>query len=99
RVAQTGWCAVAPGQAVLHWQFSPPSARDRHTAIVDADGNMVQDQALFTDYVINIDPCPSCTETPTGTPPTLTSTPTITRTFTPTPTNTITPCPGCTYTT
>ncbi len=91
RVAQTGWCAVAPGQAVLHWQFSPSAPRNRHTAIVDVDGNMVQDQSLFTDYVINIAPCASCTNTPTFTP---TNTPTITRT----PTNTLTPCSGCTNT-
>jgi hypothetical protein len=64
RVAQIGWCAVAPGQAVLHWQFSPSAPRNRHTAIVDVNGNMVQDQSLFTDYVINVLAAPSPTPTP-----------------------------------
>src|SRR5207248_3716925 len=30
RVAQIGWCAVAPGQAVPHWQFSPSAPPNRH---------------------------------------------------------------------
>jgi hypothetical protein len=91
RVAQIGLCAVAEGQAVLHWQFSPPAPRNRHTAIVDVNGNMVQDQSLFTDYVINVTSCPGCTGTPTFTP-------TNTRTFTPTPTNTPLCAPNCTNT-
>src|SRR5437764_13508305 len=75
----------------MHWPFSPPAPRNRHTAIVDINGNMVQDQCLFTDYVINIAPCPRCTNPPI---PTYANT----RTFTRTPTNTLTPCPSCTNT-
>src|SRR5205823_15071229 len=86
-VAHIGLCAVAPGQAVLHWQFAPSAPRNQHTAIVDINGNMVQDQSLFTDYVINIPPCPSCTNTPTPTN-TATKPPTRTPTSTPTPTPT-----------
>jgi hypothetical protein len=91
RVARMGVCAVAAGQAVLHWQVSPPSQRNRHTAIVDEFGNMVQDQ--FTDYVINVISCPTCTNTPTFTP-------TNTPTNTPTPTGSNTPlcAPNCTNT-
>src|SRR5205814_3451691 len=54
RVAQTGWCAVSPGRAVLHWQFSPPAPPIRDTEIVALDGTLIQNPALFTDYVINI---------------------------------------------
>jgi hypothetical protein len=67
RVAQIGFCAANPGQAVLHWQFSPPAPRNRHTTIVDANGNMVQ--SLFTDYVFNI---VAPTDTPTPAPTTTT---------------------------
>jgi hypothetical protein len=74
RVARIGLCAVAPGQAVLHWQFSPPAPTDRDTWIADFNNNPVQNQALFTDYVINV---LAPTSTPTNTP-----------TSTPTPTNT-----------
>src|SRR5206468_3926066 len=41
RVAQIGLCAVAPGQAVMHWQFSPPAPVTRDTEIVDANGQLV----------------------------------------------------------
>jgi len=68
RVAQTGWCAVAPGQAVLRWQSSPPAPRNRHTAIVDVNSNLVQGQYLFSDYVINVVAVPSPTPTNTPTP-------------------------------
>lgn len=77
RVAQVGLCVLSPGQAKLHWQFSPPSQRNRHTAIVDVNGNMVQDQALFTDFVFNVID-PNATSTPVAT-----STPTITPVSTP----------------
>ncbi len=61
RVAQIGLCAVAPGQAVLHWQFTPPAPITWDTEIVDVNGNVISDRTLFTDYVINI-------VTPTSTP-------------------------------
>ena len=71
RVALIGLCAVAPGQAVLHWQFSPPAPRNRHSDIVNLLGNLVQDQSSFIDYVFNVvDPnaTPTATPTPTNTP-------------------------------
>lgn len=61
RVAQVGLCAVAPGQAVLHWQFSPPAPVTRDTEIADVNYNVISDRTLFTDYIINI-------VTPTSTP-------------------------------
>lgn len=105
RVAQIGLCAVAPGQAVLHWQFYPFDPFSRDTEIVDFNGNFVHDRTLFADYVINIitgptnTPCPACTDTPTRThtsTPSFTPTSTITMspTQTKTPTVTNTPCPG-----
>ncbi len=63
RVAQVGLCAVAPGQALLHWQFAPPAPITRDTEIVTHDGTLVQNSDLFTDYVINI-----VNPTPTATP-------------------------------
>jgi hypothetical protein len=56
RVAQIGLCAVAPGQAVLHWQFSPPYPITRDSEILDTSGNLINDPLLYTDYVINILP-------------------------------------------
>src|SRR4051794_3314127 len=54
RIARIGLCAVAPGQAVLHWQFSPPAPITRDTEIVDVEGNLVHNPGLFTDYIINV---------------------------------------------
>lgn len=67
RVAQVGLCAVAPGRALLHWQFTPPAPVARDTEIIVASGDIVSDRTLFTDYVINI-----ANQTST---PTVTSTP------------------------
>src|SRR5207248_10805006 len=50
RVARIGLCAVATGQAVLHWQFSPPAPATRDTEIVDLNGDQVQNPTLFVDY-------------------------------------------------
>ena len=61
RVAQVGLCAVAPGQALLHWQFTPPAPPVRDSEIVNYDGVLIHNPALYTDYVINI-------VTPTPTP-------------------------------
>jgi hypothetical protein len=112
RVAQTGWCAVAPGQARLHWEFSPPSPPTRDTAIVDINGQLIHNRLLFTDYIINIvGGTPTTTPTITITPnvtvtrtPTITSTPTLTITITRTPsitstlTRTVTPTPSLSVT-
>ncbi len=81
RVAQVGLCVVAPGQAVFHWQFSPPAPSLRDTEIVNFPGDIVNDRSLYTDYVINI---VDLTNTPTNT---------VTHTATPTPS----PNPNCDY--
>jgi hypothetical protein len=54
RVAQVGLCAVAAGQALLHWQFAPPAPLIRDSEIFDHDGALVHNPSLYTDYVINI---------------------------------------------
>ncbi len=98
RVAQIGLCAVAPGQAALHWQFSPSAPRNRNTDIVDISGNLVQDQRAFADYVINV-VAPTNTPIPTNTPTSIhTNTPPpIAPTNTPTVTTTSFPDPNCEY--
>src|SRR5205807_1843444 len=62
RVAKIAFCGIAPGQAVLHWQFSPPDPPNRDTEIVDSDGYTVNEPGCYVDYVINILPLP--TQTP-----------------------------------
>ena len=101
RVAQFGICAVAGGQARLHWQFTPPAPPARDTQIVDSESNLVHNPALFVDYIINVaggatntpTPTTAVTNTPTSTtvPPTNTSTRTNTATNTITVTRTNTP--------
>src|SRR5439155_12761505 len=39
RVAQEAFCATAVGDAVLHWQFSPPDPVTRDSTVVDQFGN------------------------------------------------------------
>ncbi len=74
RVAQTGWCAMAPGRGLIHWQFTPPAPLIRDTEIVALDGGLIHNHDLFTDYVINISgggtntPTPQRTATRTNTP-------------------------------
>src|SRR5262249_47938878 len=36
RVAQISFCPTAPGDAILHWQFSPPAPANRNSKITDA---------------------------------------------------------------
>ncbi len=79
RVAQIAFCATAPGQARLHWQFSPPDPPNRDTVIFRDDGEHVQNPACYVDYVINIIPSTSTPTTPTNTPNPMNS-PTMTRT-------------------
>jgi hypothetical protein len=106
RIAEIGLCAVAPGQAVLHWQFSPPSPPTRDTEIIDINSLPIQNPALYMDYIINITgtaltptrtatgTAATPTRTPTGSPGTPTSTRTPgTPTITPTRAATATPCP------
>ncbi len=85
RVAQVGLCAVAPGRALLHWQFTPPAPIIRDTEIVVRNGDLVQNPVLFADYVINIAGV-TFTPTSTSTPGSPTATPTVTRTRTRVPT-------------
>jgi hypothetical protein len=40
---------------VLDWQFSPPEPVDRDTQIMNMDGYVIRNRALFTHYAINID--------------------------------------------
>src|SRR5205085_1348477 len=76
--------ATTAGQAIIHWQFSPPAPAIRDTKIIDFNSNVVNQHTCYVDYVVNI-------VAPTNTP-TVTNTPTITPTSTPTstPTNTAT---------
>jgi hypothetical protein len=79
RVASVAFCALAPGQAVIHWQFYPEAPATRDSLILDDDNNVVSDPGLYTDYIVNV---VQPTHTPTATP---TSTHTATPTYTPTP--------------
>ena len=93
RVARIGLCATAPGQARLHWQFSPPDPINRDSEIVDSSYLQVQNRALFADYTFTVvSVLPTSTSTPSPTPTrTYTSTPTPVPTNTATSTNTATP--------
>jgi hypothetical protein len=94
RVAQISFCASAPGDAIVHWQFSPPAPANRNSKIVDSSSNTVSNQALYVDGVIHIiGPTPTPTNTPTNTPIPPTNTPSSTPSNTPTNTPTITPVP------
>lgn len=74
RVARIAFCAVGPGTAILHWQFSPPAITQRDTEIVDGPGNIYNDRSTYPDYIINV---AAPTNTPTSTP-NITNTPTTT---------------------
>jgi hypothetical protein len=54
RVAQVSFCGVAEGDALLHWQFSPPAPLVRDCEIVEANGSVVSNPALYQDYVIHV---------------------------------------------
>jgi hypothetical protein len=73
RVARIGLCAVNPGRATLHWQFSPPDPPTRDTEIVDVNSQPIHNRALYVDYVINV-VAPTQTPTPTPTVCTMTFT-------------------------
>jgi hypothetical protein len=65
RIAHTAWCAIAPGDAVLHWQFYPIDPIERDTTVIDINGNPVANPALFSDYTVHI---VAVQPTPTSTP-------------------------------
>jgi plastocyanin len=56
RVAQFALCAMAPGDALLHWEFSPPAPLTRDSEVVDDGGNIVSDPRLYNDLRIHIVP-------------------------------------------
>ena len=72
RVARVAFCATAPGDAVLHWQFWPPDPLIRNSDIVDENSMSVANRTFYTDYVVHVDVA-SATHTST---PTYTLTPT-----------------------
>src|SRR5207248_638384 len=76
RAAQVAFCAVAPGVATIHWQFSPPDPIKRDSEIVDENGIIVSVRTCYADYTVTV---AGATFTPTDT-----NTPTNTPTFTPT---------------
>lgn len=53
-VAYIGLCATNPGNAVVHWQFSPPAPANRDSEIVDNSNTLVQNPALYTDYNMQV---------------------------------------------
>jgi hypothetical protein len=65
RVARVAFCATAGGDALLHWQFSPPGPHNRDTQIVDTGSNVVNNPLLYADYVIHVaEPSPTPSPTP-----------------------------------
>lgn len=64
RVARASFCATGAGDAVLHWQFSPPDPITRDSNVIDQNSNTVSNPALYADYVIHIENGP--TATPVG---------------------------------
>jgi hypothetical protein len=54
RIGQIALQAVAPGVARLHWQFAPPDPANRNTALINANGPVSLNSALFADYVLTI---------------------------------------------
>jgi hypothetical protein len=54
RVAEIGLCAVAPGQARIHWQLSPPERTQRGTRLVTEGSTSVSRNVPLTDYVIKV---------------------------------------------
>lgn len=54
KVGEIGLCALAPGEARLHWQFAPPDPASRNTGILDQTGRMVHDISRFSDYLVQV---------------------------------------------
>jgi hypothetical protein len=81
RVAQVAFCGLAQGDAVVHWQFSPPDPYERDSQILDTQSNAVSNRLLYADYSIHVVD-PTHTATPTSSP---TRTPTFTASPTPVP--------------
>ena len=56
RIARAAFCATAPGDAVLHWQFSPPDPIVRNTDVVDANSVSVGNRTFDVDYEVHVIP-------------------------------------------
>ncbi|HEX9991189.1 MAG TPA: S-layer homology domain-containing protein [Chloroflexia bacterium] len=102
RVAQISFCGSTTGDAVIHWQFSPPAPANRNSKITDPGSNTVSNPAIYVDQVIHIvaltpTPINTSTGTPTS-PPTTTPTSIVTNTPPPIPSNTATRTPSNTIT-
>jgi len=54
RVAQIAFCAVAVGDALVHWQFSPPAPITRDCEIMDNNSHLASNPALYTDLIIHV---------------------------------------------
>ncbi len=54
KVGQMALCAIAVGEARLHWQFSPPDPANRNSKIYNASTQYVSDPRLFVDYLITV---------------------------------------------
>ena len=59
RVAQIAFCASTTGDALLHWQFSPPAPISRDSEVTDDGANTVSNPTLYTDYVVHVVPSAS----------------------------------------
>ena len=65
RVAQVAFCGMATGDAVIHWQFSPPAPPNRDRNIVDDSSNTVSNPTLYAYYLVHIVPAATATATNT----------------------------------
>jgi hypothetical protein len=54
RVAQIAFCAIAQGDALIHWQFAPPDPATRDSFIVDSNSNVASNRVLYTDSVVHV---------------------------------------------
>jgi hypothetical protein len=54
RVAQVAFAANQAGDAILHWQFSPPDPANRNSQINDDNNMVVSGPPLYQDYLIHI---------------------------------------------
>lgn len=58
-VAHVSFCATAVGDAIVHWQFSPPAPIDRGSEISDDNIDTVSNPTLYSEYVIHVIPASS----------------------------------------
>jgi len=53
-VAYLSFCSYAPGDAVFHWQFSPPAPTNRNSEIAYLSPQIVSDPATYSDNTISV---------------------------------------------